>query len=261
MPANKSTKVAKKAVAQRAPAKKREVRKNLRCWNDWSDSYQSEHGCGLTRQPRAWGVWRTPEAELRVLGEVRGKDVLEFGCGAAQWSIALAEDGARPVALDLSDRQLAYARTLMRRAGVSLPLLQANGEDVPLASSSFDIVFCDHGAMTFGRPERTLAEAARLLRLTTAMADETPPAALGYWLGGPEAMDALALRAALSSREIEPDKAVQARFGAGQTFPVRAADLPGLQGAPLGRRLSRLKAAWVASDFSLTKSALLADDD
>jgi len=164
MPANKSTKVAKKAVAQRAPAKKREVRKNLRCWNDWSDSYQSEHGCGLTRQPRAWGVWRTPEAELRVLGEVRGKDVLEFGCGAAQWSIALAEDGARPVALDLSDRQLAYARTLMRRAGVSLPLLQANGEDVPLASSSFDIVFCDHGAMTFGRPERTLAEAARLLR-------------------------------------------------------------------------------------------------
>lgn len=105
------------------------------------------------------------------------------------------------------------------------------------------------------------AEAARLLRLTTAMADETPPAALGYRLGGPEAMDALALRAALSSREIEPDKAVQARFGAGQTFPVRAADLPGLQGAPLGRRLSRLKAAWVASDFSLTKSALLADDD
>jgi len=35
---------------------------------------------------------------------------------------------------------------------------------VPLPDASFDIVFCDWGAMTFCNPERTVPEAARLMR-------------------------------------------------------------------------------------------------
>lgn len=158
----------KHAAAQprtgRATAEAREVRKNLHCWNDWSDEYQRRHGSGLTRNPCAWGVWRIAEDELRVLGDVRGRDVLEYGSGAAQWSIALAAQGARAVALDLSDGQLAHARRLMQAAGVTLPLVQAHGEFLPFAAASFDVVFCDHGAMTFCRPERTVAEVARVLR-------------------------------------------------------------------------------------------------
>ncbi|MGI9184330.1 MAG: RNA polymerase sigma factor [Solirubrobacteraceae bacterium] len=44
-------------------------------------------------RPDAWGVWQRPESELNVLGDVAGRDVLELGCGAAQWSIALRERG------------------------------------------------------------------------------------------------------------------------------------------------------------------------
>ena len=105
-----------------------------------------------------------PEAELRVLGDVGGKDVLELGCGAARWSIALAGLGARLVALDNSARQLEHARRLMSLAGAEFPLLHASAEHVPLPDASFDIVFCDHGAMTFADPARTVPEAARLLR-------------------------------------------------------------------------------------------------
>lgn len=159
-----AAKTKKRSRPERSPHEKREVRKNLLCWNDWSDEYQQRHGTGLTRLPRAWGVWRTPESELQVLGDVRSRDILEYGCGAAQWSIALASDGARPVAIDLSDGQLAHAHRLMERAGVAFPLVQANGEFLPFADGSFDIVFCDHGAMTFCRPERTVAEVARVLR-------------------------------------------------------------------------------------------------
>ncbi len=112
----------------------------------------------------AWGMWRIPEEELHILGEVSGKDVLELGCGAARWSIALAGRGARPVGLDFSSRQLQYARRLMKEAGVDFPLVEASAEDVPLPDASFDIVFCDWGAMTFCDPERTVPEAARLLR-------------------------------------------------------------------------------------------------
>jgi ubiquinone/menaquinone biosynthesis C-methylase UbiE len=112
----------------------------------------------------AWGVWQVPESELRVLGEVEGLDVLELGCGAAQWSIALAKLGARVVGLDVSTRQLEHARAAMEEAGLEFPLLEASGEEVPLGDESFDIVFCDHGAFNFADPRRLVPECARLLR-------------------------------------------------------------------------------------------------
>ena len=52
----------------------------------------------------------------------------------------------------------------MAEAGVEFPLIHASAEAVPLPDASFDIVFCDHGAMTFADPYRTVPEAARLLR-------------------------------------------------------------------------------------------------
>lgn len=109
-------------------------------------------------------MWHVPETELRVLGDVDGLDVLEFGCGAAQWSIALAKLGARPVGLDLSPRQLEHARRGMAEAGVEFPLVEATGEDVPLPDQSFDVVFCDYGAFTWADPRKLVPECARLLR-------------------------------------------------------------------------------------------------
>lgn len=99
-----------------------------------------------------------------MLGDVSGKDVLELGCGAAQWSIALAGLGARPVGLDLSRRQLEHARKAMGEAGVEFPLVEASAENVPLDDESFDVVFCDHGAFNFADPARLVPECARLLR-------------------------------------------------------------------------------------------------
>jgi SAM-dependent methyltransferase len=111
-----------------------------------------------------WGVWHLPESRLRILGDVEGKDVLELGCGAGRWSVALARRGARVVGLDLSPARLEQARRVMDLAGVEFPLLEASAEAVPLPSGSFDIVFCDWGAMTFADPYRTVPEVARLLR-------------------------------------------------------------------------------------------------
>jgi SAM-dependent methyltransferase len=141
------------------------VTRNERLWDRDSDDYQSRHGAQLDKSGgTAWGVWQVPESSLQVLGDVRGKDVLEFGCGAAQWSIALHALGARVTGIDLSERQLVHARELMGRAGVSFPLVHGNAEATPFDDASFDIVFCDYGAMTFADPYRTVPEAARLLR-------------------------------------------------------------------------------------------------
>ena len=137
---------------------------NRAAWNADADDYQARHGQQLAGDAKAWGTWIRPESELGVLGEVAGRDVLELGCGAAQGSIDLARAGARPVGLDLSEGQLGHARRLLAQAGVKVPLVQASAEAVPLADASFDIVFCDHGAMNFADHYRTVPEVARLLR-------------------------------------------------------------------------------------------------
>jgi SAM-dependent methyltransferase len=127
-------------------------------------------------------MWQLPESELRIVGDVSGKDVLELGCGAAHWSILLAQEGARAVGLDNSGRQLEHARELMAAAGVDFPLVHSSAEDVPLPDASFDVVFCDHGGMTFGDPYRTVPEAARLLRPGGLLAfSHSTPLALVCW--------------------------------------------------------------------------------
>jgi SAM-dependent methyltransferase len=138
----------------------RHVRVNRRSWDRMSAEYQGKHGARLTETARAWGVWRIPEDEVRSLGEVRGRDVLELGCGAAQWSIALAGEGARSVGIDLSAKQLRHAR----RSARALPLVQGSAEELPFADRAFDVVFCDHGAMGFADPDRTVPEVSRVLR-------------------------------------------------------------------------------------------------
>jgi SAM-dependent methyltransferase len=141
------------------------ARRNREMWDRDSDSYQESHGPQLDKAGRtAWGVWQLPESELRVLGDVAGLDVLEFGCGAAQWSIELHRQGARVTGLDNSARQLEHARELMAEAGVAFPLVHGSAESTPFDQGSFDIVFCDHGAMTFCDPYLTVPEAARVLR-------------------------------------------------------------------------------------------------
>ncbi len=138
--------------------------KNRHYWNTASDAYQAEHGAVLEETALAWGVWRIPESALDILGAVEGRDVLELGCGAAQWTRALAARRARAVGLDMSERQLAHARDLAHRSGSSVVLVHANAERLPFRDASFDIAFCDHGALLFARPSATVPEAARVLR-------------------------------------------------------------------------------------------------
>ncbi len=137
---------------------------NRAYWDRLSADYQERHREFIGRPEPRWGMWQVPESELQVLGDVAGKDVLELGCGAAQWAILVASQGARMVGLDNSERQLAHAREAMAAAGVDFPLVHSPAESVPLPDLSFDVVFCDHGAMSFADPLIVVPEVSRLLR-------------------------------------------------------------------------------------------------
>jgi SAM-dependent methyltransferase len=156
-----------------------DAQRNRAAWDAASDEYQERHREFIGRAEPRWGMWQLPESELGILGDVEGKDVLEYGCGAAQWSILLARAGARPVGLDNSGRQLEHARELMAEADVEFPLVHASAGEAPFDDESFDIVFCDHGAMTFADPYATVPEVARLLRPGGLFAfSQTTPLAL-----------------------------------------------------------------------------------
>ncbi len=141
------------------------VRINLALWQRSSNEYDRRHRAVLGgARSMAWGVWRIPERELQALGDPRGRDILELGCGAARWSVALASRGARAVGLDLTPAQLAHARRVVRRSRQPVHLVRGNAEELPFRSDSFDLVFCDWGAMTFCDPHRTVPQVARVLR-------------------------------------------------------------------------------------------------
>lgn len=136
------------------------TRDNRRTWDGWSDGYQRKHGGLLSgANAEAWGLWRRPESELRVLGPVDGRRVLELGCGAAHWSASLAGRGAWVVGLDVSGEQLRHASHVD-----ALALVLADAQRLPFADDSFDLVFSDYGGMSWADPCRTVPEVARVLR-------------------------------------------------------------------------------------------------
>jgi SAM-dependent methyltransferase len=142
----------------------RDERLNRRYWETTSAEYQAEHAAELEAAPMAWGTWRIAEETVGALGDLGDLDVLELGCGGGQWSVALGARGIRVTGLDLSSGQLAYATRLAAHHDVDVPFVHASAEAIPFAAGSFDVVFCDHGAMTFAAPERSVPEVARILR-------------------------------------------------------------------------------------------------
>ncbi|MGH2711821.1 MAG: methyltransferase domain-containing protein [Actinomycetota bacterium] len=140
------------------------VSRNRRFWDKAAEAYQEKHGRRLAATAAAWGVWRVPESKLQALGEVRGTHVLELGCGAAQWTAELAKRGARVTGIDVSSAQLGLAQKHLADKGVDAALVQGSAEELPLRDVTFDLVMCDHGALSFAEPHAAIPEVARVLK-------------------------------------------------------------------------------------------------
>lgn len=143
-----------------------ETRHANRSWWDLdADDYQDEHGAFLGDVDFVWCPERLREADAGLLGDVRGKNVLELGAGAAAGARWLRLRGAQPVAMDLSAGMLKHAVDAARRSRVSVPLVQADAMALPFRDSSFDIVCTAFGAIPFvDDSAAAMREVARVLR-------------------------------------------------------------------------------------------------
>jgi SAM-dependent methyltransferase len=141
------------------------VERNVAVWTRQHAEYTGPSAASdWARDDIVWGMFRIAESELDVLGDVRGLDVVELGCGTAYFSAWLAKRGARPVGVDPTPAQLETARRLQQETGIEFPLLEAPGDSVPLQDASFDLALSEHGAATWADPYAWIPEAARLLR-------------------------------------------------------------------------------------------------
>ncbi len=131
-------------------------------WNRISAGYQAEHQIAV--DAAHYGPFMPDEADLRLLGDVAGRRILELGCGGGQCSIAFARQGAQVVGLDLSDEQIAFARRLAEEHSVTVDFRQGDATDLSrFAAASFDIVFSTYALHYVAGIEACLAEAARVL--------------------------------------------------------------------------------------------------
>ncbi|MEC3974152.1 class I SAM-dependent methyltransferase [Amycolatopsis sp. H20-H5] len=153
------------SVAYRAVTGGEAAAANLAWWDADADDYQATHGEFLGDADFVWCPEGLREADVALLGDVRGQRVLEVGCGQAACSRWLAGQGAHPVATDLSAGMLRHAAAGNERTGQAVPLVQANAERLPLASGSFDAACSAFGAIPFvASVDAVFAEVHRVLR-------------------------------------------------------------------------------------------------
>jgi SAM-dependent methyltransferase len=83
------------------------------------------------------------EYSYHLLGDVRGKTVLEYGCGDGSNTLVLARRGAKVKALDISPDLISVAcrRLAANRISANVEFIVGSAHDLPLPDESVDVVF------------------------------------------------------------------------------------------------------------------------
>jgi ubiquinone/menaquinone biosynthesis C-methylase UbiE len=143
-----------------------------------------------------------------------GAEVLDVGCGAGEFSAALIDAGARPVAVDVS-------REALRRARERIPELDARlwelGEPLPLEDNSVDVVWAGEVIEHVVDVAPWLSELRRVLRPRGTLLLTTPH-------HGPVTLLRLALSPRRFEQHFEP-RSDHVRFFSPRTLGALLGDL------------------------------------
>jgi ubiquinone/menaquinone biosynthesis C-methylase UbiE len=131
-------------------------------WEDNAKTFQMEHKVPLDI---TYGPAMPNENKLKLIGNFKGKNVLEIGCGGAQCGISFAKKGAKVIGIDISEKQLTYAKKLADKNKVKIKLFQ--GDIVTLhqiKSNSQDIVFSSWALFYVSDLRKCFKEVYRVLK-------------------------------------------------------------------------------------------------
>ena len=136
---------------------------NAAAWDRHAAAYQAR--AQLSTSTAQYGPEIPTEAGLRLLGDLKGKRVLELGCGGAQCSIAFAKQGATAIGVDFSAQQLAFARRLCEREDVKVELRLGDLADLAfLRADTIDVVFSSNALGYVDDLNRVFRQVHRVLK-------------------------------------------------------------------------------------------------
>jgi SAM-dependent methyltransferase len=82
------------------------------------------------------------EYAFHLLGDVRGKAVLDLGCGSGENLVPLSRRGASVIGIDLSPELIALADGRLKDEGVPATLKVGSAYDTGLPDESVEVIFC-----------------------------------------------------------------------------------------------------------------------
>lgn len=82
------------------------------------------------------------EYAFHLLGDVKGKLVVDLGCGSGEEVVPLRKRGAQVIGLDISPDLIAIAHERLRKYGIDAELRVASAYETGLPDESADVVFC-----------------------------------------------------------------------------------------------------------------------
>ncbi|MBM3770631.1 MAG: class I SAM-dependent methyltransferase [Acidimicrobiia bacterium] len=101
---------------------------------------------------------------LVPFGRYADKQVLEVGCGAGVDLVRFAKGGARVIGVDLAASAIDLTRKNFAQQGLIGEFHVADGEALPFADDTFDLVFA-HGVVQYtANPQRLVDECRRVLK-------------------------------------------------------------------------------------------------
>ncbi|MDZ4696753.1 MAG: class I SAM-dependent methyltransferase [Deltaproteobacteria bacterium] len=100
---------------------------------------------------------------LSEFGDIRGKRILDYGCGVSEGGVYLAKLGARVVGMDVSPGQLANAQQLAARHDVKIETRLVTESRIPADDNEFDLIY-GNGVLHHVPLESAVPELARILK-------------------------------------------------------------------------------------------------
>lgn len=114
--------------------------KETKKWWEYASKYYQEE-CKIPIDIH-YGPGSPNEDYYKLLGNLKGKKVLEIGCGGAQCGIAMAKRGAKVTGIDISTEQLKFAKALAEKNKVNIKFYQGDIRKLSqIKCNTQDIVF------------------------------------------------------------------------------------------------------------------------
>ncbi len=115
------------------------------------DHYGADRLKAIEEHPDRWIIRQSPLSSrsynrelISLLSPLRGKRILELGCGAGEMSVFLSKQGAQVTGIDMGPSLIAAARTLARLNEADCVFQQCNVVSLPLESETYDVVIGLH---------------------------------------------------------------------------------------------------------------------